>query len=440
MEQRAATIVFFPEGAYGPTNNCVGIGQVLRERGHRVVFVLEESFAGSLEAQGFEERLLRLGPPPEQDEEAGQFWKDFIRDTAPVFRTPTIDQLATFIEPTWRALCDGARYCDERLAEILDELQPDVVVEDNVLCFPALHRAGRPWARIVSCNPLEVKDPGLPPVFSGYPVADRSDWDAFRSAYELAISDLHGEFSAFCEERGAGSLDAGEFIHESPWLNLYVFPSEVDYARERPLAPTWHRLDTCVRRSEATTELPSAIAEGDGALVYLSLGSLGSADVDLMRRLVDVLSRAPHRFVVSKGPQHTEYQLAENMWGAEFLPQPAILPLADVVITHGGNNTTTECFQFGKPMIALPLFWDQYDNAQRVDETGFGIRLATYDFAADELLGAIDRLVADTELHARLRAIAKRAQASPGTERAATLIEELARTGEPIARSQAPKT
>ena len=25
------TVVFFPEGAYGPTNNCIGIGQVLQE-------------------------------------------------------------------------------------------------------------------------------------------------------------------------------------------------------------------------------------------------------------------------------------------------------------------------------------------------------------------------------------------------------------------------
>jgi UDP:flavonoid glycosyltransferase YjiC (YdhE family) len=38
------TIVFFPEGAYGPTNNCAGIGDVLRRRGHRVVFIVEESF------------------------------------------------------------------------------------------------------------------------------------------------------------------------------------------------------------------------------------------------------------------------------------------------------------------------------------------------------------------------------------------------------------
>src|SRR6478736_5195173 len=133
-----ATIVFFPEGAHGPTNNCAGIGAVLRERGHRVVFILEESFAGTLEARGFEERLMRLGPPPEQEEVPGQFWIDFIHDTAPVFRKPTIEQLGEFVAPTFEALCDGARFVHARLLEIIDELQPDVIVEDNVVSFPAL--------------------------------------------------------------------------------------------------------------------------------------------------------------------------------------------------------------------------------------------------------------------------------------------------------------
>ena len=137
----ARTIVFFPESAYGPTNNCVGIGEVLRDRGHRVVFVLEESFAGTMEPRGFEERLMRLGPPPAEPEVPGQFWIDFIRDTAPVFRKPTIEQLGEFIAPTWQALIDGAKYVNPRLTEIFDELAPHVIVEDNVVAFPAIARA-----------------------------------------------------------------------------------------------------------------------------------------------------------------------------------------------------------------------------------------------------------------------------------------------------------
>ncbi len=178
-----ATIVFFPEGAHGPTNNCVGIGHVLRRRGHRVVFVIEESFAGSLADKGFEERLMRLQPPGETEEEPGQFWKDFIRDTGPVFRKPTIEQLEGFIQPTWQALVEGSKYVDERLREIFDELSPDVIVEDNVVGFAAVVDASCPWVRIVSCNPLELPDPDLPPVFSGYPTDDRSGWDEFREEY-----------------------------------------------------------------------------------------------------------------------------------------------------------------------------------------------------------------------------------------------------------------
>src|SRR6059058_6079676 len=184
---RGATVVFFPEGAFGPTNNCVGIGDVLRRRGHRVVFVVEESFAGALEEKGFEERTMRLAPPPIEPEEPGQFWKDFIRDTAPVFRQSTFDQLGSFIAPTWQALLDGAQYVDERLRVILDELQPDGIVEDNVCSFPAIPASGRPWVRIVSCNPLEAKDPSLPPPFSGLPLADPSGWEAFREEYAWQV-------------------------------------------------------------------------------------------------------------------------------------------------------------------------------------------------------------------------------------------------------------
>jgi MGT family glycosyltransferase len=417
------TIVFFPEGAFGPTNNCVGIGDVLRRRGHRVVFVVEESFAGTLEAKGFEERSMRLAPPPTEPEEPGQFWKDFIRDTAPVFRESTFDQLGDFIAPTWQALVGGARFVDERLAEILDEVGPDVVVEDNVCAFPAIPASGRPWVRVVSCNPLEVKDPALPPPFSGLPLGDRSAWGEFRAEYARQVGELQASFSEFCVERGAPPLPELEMIHESPWLNLTIYPAELDYPRSVPLAPSWHNLETSVR----ATDEPWSPPERDGrALVYLSLGSLGSADVALMERLVDLLSRTPHRYVVSRGPQHAGYELADNMAGEEFLPQTSVLPHVDAVITHGGNNTTTECMWFGKPMLVLPIFWDQHDNAQRVHESGYGVRLPTYELGEEELAGALDRLLADGGLRRRCEAAGERLRRRRGTVLAADLIERVA--------------
>ncbi len=437
------TIVFFPEGAYGPTNNCVGIGDVLRRRGHRVVFVVEESFAGTLEAKGFEERLMRLGPKPAVEEAPGQFWIDFIRDTAPVFRKRTIDQLGEFIAPTWQALIDGAKHVEPRLVEIFGELRPDAIVEDNVVGFAAVVTAGRPWVRIVSCNPAELKDPAVPPFSSGYPAGERRDWPAFLEEVDRTHRAMWSDFDAFMRDRGAPGLGSGElgpeFIHESPFLNLYLYPEDADYARERPLPPTWHRLDSCVRTTEASWQLPENLRDRDGALIYLSLGSLGSADVGLMQRLVDVLGRTEHRVIVSKGPLADQIRLHDNMTGEAFLPQPSILPQVDLVITHGGNNTVTEAFHHGKPMIVLPLFWDQVDNAQRVAEMGFGIRLPTYDFEDAELTGAIDRLLSDKALRDRLGAMSARIRSRSGTEKAAALIAGLAEAPKAVPRVNAAR-
>jgi MGT family glycosyltransferase len=161
--------------------------------------------------------------------------------------------------------------------------------------------------------------------------------------------------------------------------------------------------------------------------VYLSLGSLGSADVDLMRRPVEALAEAPHRFVVSKGPRADEFDLPPNMWGEARLPQTSIIPACDLVITHGGNNTTTEALHFGKPMIVLPLFWDQYDNAQRVRELGFGLRLDTYGFEDRQLRDAVDRLLADDAMRATMATNGDAIRRADGTGTAADLIEQLGR-------------
>jgi MGT family glycosyltransferase len=423
------TVLFLPESAYGPTNQCIGLGDLLLKRGHRVVFASESSWAGRLAPLGFEERLVDLAAPdPEAGEEdAGQFWTDFIAETAPEFRKSTTEQLETFVLPTYQALIDGARYAEPALRAILADVRPDVVVEDNVVIFPALTTSGAPFVRIVSCNPLEVPGPGIAPGLSGLAQADPASWGPFREELDRTHRALWESFDGWVVEQGGAPLPELEFMPRDNAANLYVFPEEADYLADRPLDGSWTRMDSSVRLTDEEYVVPPAVADrpADSALVYLSLGSLGGADVALMQRLVDVLGTSRHRFVVSMGPQADRITLADNMVGAQTLPQTRVIPQVDLVITHGGNNTTTEALHFGKPMVLLPLFWDQYDNAQRMDELGFGIRLATYAFTDEELTGAVDKLLEDTGLRDRMAAMGERIRARDGLKVGADVIERV---------------
>jgi len=88
----------------------------------------------------------------------------------------------------------------------------------------------------------------------------------------------------------------------------------------------------------------------------------------------------------------------------------------------------------------LPLFWDQHDNAQRVQEVGFGWRLTSYGFTDAEFHEALTDLLRDDARRARMQRIAARLQANPGTVKAADLIERVAVTGEPVLREDVAGT
>ena len=213
---------------------------------------------------------------------------------------------------------------------------------------------------------------------------------------------------------------------KSPHLNVYMYPKELDYDRSETVSHNWLRVDGFVRTTNEIFEIPAELAERSGKLVFLSMGSIGCSHINLMQRLVSILGKSEHRFIVCKGPVGDRYELADNMWGKEFVPQTALLPLVDLVITHGGNNTVTETFFYGKPMLVMPLFGDQYDNAQRIHETGLGLRLDPFHCTEEELLSAVDQLVNDEELKTKMEQIGLRIRNSNDKEIVADMIDNAA--------------
>lgn len=80
----------------------------------------------------------------------------------------------------------------------------------------------------------------------------------------------------------------------------------------------------------------------------------------------------------------------------------------------------------------LPCSRIRTNDAQRLQETGFGRRLPAYDWTEDQLVSAVDELLADDDLVMRMHAISAAVHVEPGRVNGADLIERVAVTGEPV--------
>ena len=73
----------------------------------------------------------------------------------------------------------------------------------------------------------------------------------------------------------------------------------------------------------------------------------------------------------------------------------------------------------------MPLFADQLDNAQRIQETGLGLRLSPFYCTEQQLLEAVDKLVSDQALTQRMALIGQRIRTSEDKKIVSELIERL---------------
>ena len=54
------TILFAPIDAVGHVNACIGLAEALKDRGHRIVFLVSKPYSGQLFSYGFEEEIFEM--------------------------------------------------------------------------------------------------------------------------------------------------------------------------------------------------------------------------------------------------------------------------------------------------------------------------------------------------------------------------------------------
>ncbi len=424
------TIAFFPEAAFGPALNSVGIAQACEKLGHRAVFLSDPGFVEVYEGYGFEAHPVALSEPMEPEAMA-KFWEDFINGHIPNFRKNPIDQIDNYVKDCWEAIVDSAKWAQKDLPEVLAKIKPDMICVDNVIMFPAIKQFGVPWVRIISCSENEIPDPIVPPHLSGCRVDDHEGMAAYEAKFHEVIKPIHDDYNAFLARCNEEAYPIGEFFEASPTMNLLLYPEPAKYERQNPLDPNrFQYLEGCVREEEPF-EVPTFKSNNDKPLLYVSFGSLGAGDTDLLKRIISTISRLPYRALVNVGDYMDEYtDIPDNVHIQSWYPQPSVIPQVDAVIHHGGNNSFTECLYFGKAAIIMPYVWDGHDNATRVQETGHGFGFHRYDWTDDELAIALDKCINDPEMQAKMAATSAHMQSRHGPTKAAGILDDILKAAE----------
>ena len=419
------TIAFFPEGAFGPALNSVGIAQACREQGHRAVFICDSGFRGVFSEYGFEEFEVNLSEPmpPEQ---AANYWSDFIQQHIPNFHKSAYDQIDNYVKDCWEAIVDTAKWAQKGLPDVLNEIKPDLICVDNVILFPAIKQSGVPWVRIVSCSENEVAEDNIAPYLSGCREDDAAGQERFRRRYQEVLKPIHDEFNKFLIQCGEAPYPLANFVEESPYMNLLLYPESAKFNRSKPLDPNrFQYLEGCVRE-DSPFEVPAFEVNSESPLIYVSFGTLGSSDIQLMQRLIDVLGKLPYRVLLNVGDYIEQYKnVPKNIYIAAWYPQPSVIPHVDMVIHHGGNNSFTECLYFGKPALIMPYVWDGHDNATRVEETNHGLSLHRYNWTDEQMESSLQRLLDDLTIRDTLKKSSEHMQRQDGPAKAARILTQI---------------
>jgi UDP:flavonoid glycosyltransferase YjiC (YdhE family) len=121
-----------------------------------------------------------------------------------------------------------------------------------------------------------------------------------------------------------------------------------------------------------------------------------------------------------------------NVHIERFMPQAALLPHCDLVVSHAGSGSVLGALAHGLPMVLLPIGADQPLNAARCQALGVADVLGPLSAAPEMVRAAVTRVLADGGFREAAERIRDEIAALPGPEYGVTLLDRLASKRAPL--------
>jgi UDP:flavonoid glycosyltransferase YjiC (YdhE family) len=306
-----------------------------------------------------------------------------------------------------RAIRDGfagrtARERATKVRQLCESWQPDIVVCDE-MDFGALLAAealGIPYATVISIGSGAFFWPQL----VGEPI------NALRKEHGLPpdpdLSMLH------------------RYLTVSPFPPSFRDPSN-------PLPPNAHSIRTVAAdRAVGDEEVSWLAGRAVRPLVYFTLGTIFNLESgDLFERALAGLRELPVDVVVTVGrdldPQVLGSQ-PSNVYIRSYIPQSALLPHCDLVVSHAGSGSIAGALANALPMVLLPIGADQPFNAARCNDLHVGRVLNAFEATPEDIRLAAAAVLEDSTYRQNAKRLEAEIASLPDPEHSVRLLERLA--------------
>ncbi len=148
----------------------------------------------------------------------------------------------------------------------------------------------------------------------------------------------------------------------------------------------------------------------------------------LVRASLEALAEEPVRVVATTNRPGAGARLEApaNAVVVDWLSYSQVMPLAALVICHGGHGTVARALGAGVPVLCCPHAGDMAENGARVAWAGTGLMVPWRLGGRRSLRATARRILGDRRFTERAGEIAAWSRQHDGAERGADLVERLA--------------
>ncbi|MGW6932104.1 glycosyltransferase [Lentzea sp. NPDC054927] len=156
--------------------------------------------------------------------------------------------------------------------------------------------------------------------------------------------------------------------------------------------------------------------------VLVSLGTLnGPAGERFLGQTLDAVAGLDVQVIMVAEPRPAP----PNVLMLPSVPQLALMPYLDAVVTHGGHNTVCEALVHGLPLVVAPIRDDQPTVAAQVVAAGAGVRLTYSRARSADIRSALESVLDEPEYAAAAELVRESFLAAGGAAAAADRLEKV---------------